>query len=220
MNNCPRPRTRPATALVSASHEDGTMNETAGGRRRWCRPRRAGVLAVTAGLVLLTAACGGSPSSSGSPSSTGSGSSSSAGGSASSPSALAFSRCMRSHGVPNFPDPPPSFNGKFPGSSPQQLGVSESRIRAATGACQNLLPAVQGQAPLTAQDQQDYLRAAACMRSHGITSFPDPAFSGGSVHFPIPSSIDTNSTRFTQARQTCEKLIPAGLPYSGSGSGG
>jgi len=197
------------------------MNETTGGRRRWCRPRRAGVLAVTAGLLLLTAACGGSPSSSGSPSSTGSGSSSNAGGSASPPSALAFSRCMRSHGVPDFPDPPPSFNGKFPGSSPQQLGVSESRIRAATGACQNLLPAVQGQAPLTAQDQQDYLRAAACMRSHGITSFPDPAFSGGSVHFPIPpSSIDTNSTRFIQARQTCEKLIPAGLPYSGSRSGG
>jgi hypothetical protein len=194
------------------------MNETTGGRRRWCRPRRAGVLAVTAGLVLLTAACGGSPSS------TGSGSSPNAGGSASpqasSSSALAFSRCMRSHGVPNFPDPPPSFNGKFPGSSPQQLGVSESRIRAATGACQNLLPAVQGQAPLTAQDQQDYLRAAACMRSHGITSFPDPVFSGGGVSFPIPSSIDTTSRQFTQARQTCERLIPAGLPYSGSGSGG
>lgn len=195
------------------------MNETAGGRgrRRWCRarPRRAGVLAVTAGLVLLAAACGGSPLS------TGSGGSPNAGGSASSPSALAFSGCMRSHGVPNFPDPPPSFNGKFPGSSPQQLGVSESRIRAATGACQNLLPAVQGQAPLTAQDQHDYLRAAACMRSHGITSFPDPVFSGGGVSFPTPSSsIDTSSPQFTQARQICERLIPAGLPYSGSGSGG
>ena len=196
------------------------MNETTGGRRRWCRarPPRAGVLAVTAGLVLLTAACGGSPSSSGSPSSTGTGGSPNAGGSASSPSALAFSRCMRAHGVPNFPDPPPSFNGKFPGSSPQQLGVSESRIRAATGACQNLLPAVQGQAPLTAQDQQDYLRAATCMRSHGITNFPDPVFSGGGVSFTIPSSsIDTRSPQFTQARQTCQRLIPAGLPYSGSG---
>ena len=122
-------------------------------------------------------------------------------------------------GVPNFPDPPPSINGKFPGSSPQQLGVSVSRIRAVTGACQSLLPAVRGPAPLTAQDQQDYLRAAACMRSHGITNFPDPVFSGGTVHFPIPSSIDASSTSFTQARQTCERLIPAGLPYSGSGSG-
>jgi hypothetical protein len=195
------------------------MNERAGGRRR--RSRRAAVLAGAAGLVLLTAACGGSPSSSGSPSSTGTGSSPNAGGSASSPSALAFSGCMRSHGVPDFPDPPPSFNGKFPGASPQQLGVSDSRLRAATGACQNLLPVVPGQAPLTAQDQQDYLRAAACMRSHAITSFPDPVFSGGGVSFPIPSSnIDTSSPQFTQARHICQRLIPAGLPYSGSGSGG
>jgi len=199
------------------------MNKTTDGqqRRYRARPPRAGVLAVTAGLALLTAACGGSLSSGSGPSSTGSGSSPTAGRSASSPSALAFSRCMRSHGVPNFPDPPPSFNGKFPGSSPRQLGVSVSRIRAVTGACQNLLPAVRGQAPLTAQEQQDYLRAAACMRSHGITSFPDPVFPGGGVSLPhIPSSIDTKSPQFTQARQICQRLIPAGLPYSGSGSGG
>jgi len=206
--------------LVSASLEDGIRNETTGGHGRWCRarPRQAGVLAMTVGLVLLTAACGGSPSS------TGSGGSPNTGGSASpqasSPSALAFSRCMRSHGVPNFPDPPPSFNGKFPGSSPQQLGVSESRIRVATVACRSLLPAVQGQAPLTAQDQRDYLRASACMRSHGITSFPDPVFSNGTVNLTIPSSIDTSSPQFPRARQICQRLIPAGLPYSGSGSGG
>ena len=219
MNICPRPRTRPAAALVSGSHEDGTMNETTGGRQRGCRarPRRAGVLAVTTGLVLLTAACSSSPSS------TGSGSSPNGQGSASpqasARSALAFSGCVRSHGVPNFPDPPPFFNGKFPGSSPQQLGVSESRLRAATGACRNLLPAVRGPAPLTAQVQQDYLRAAACMRSHGITSFPDPVFSNGTVNLTIPSSIDPSSPQFTQARHTCQRLIPAGFPYSGSGSG-
>ena len=186
-----------------------------GPRQPWPRrARAAAVITVMAAAALLAAACSSSPSS------TGSGGSPNAGGSASSPSALAFSRCMRSHGVPNFPDPPPSFNGKFPGSSPQQLGVSVSRIRAVTGACQSLLPAVRGPAPLTAQDQQDYLRAAACMRSHGITNFPDPVFSGGSVHFAIPSSIDASSMPFTQARQTCERLIPAGLPYSSSAPGG
>ena len=179
------------------------------------RARAAAVITVMAAAALLAAACGGSPSS------TGSGSSPNAGGAASvqasSPSALAFSRCMRSKGVPNFPDPPPSFNGKFPGSSPQQLGVSESRIRAVTEACQNLLPTVQGQAPLTTQEQQDYLKAAACMRSHGITSFPDPTFSGGRVSFPTPpAGFATGSPQFARARQTCQKLIPAGLPYSGS----
>ena len=182
------------------------------------RPRRAGprpartaaAIIATAALALLASACSGSPSSRGSPSSTGTGGASSAFAS----HELAFSRCVRGHGVPDFPDPQPS-SGKFPGSSAQQLGVSDSMLRAASRACQNLLPA--GQAPLTAHEQQDYLRAAACMRSHGIANFPDPAFSGGGVHFPIPPSIDTTSERFTRARQTCARLIPAGLPYSGSG---
>jgi hypothetical protein len=182
------------------------------------RPRRAGpppartaaAIIATAALALLAPACSGSPSSTGSPPSTGTGATS-----AFASHELAFARCVRGHGVLNFPDPQPSSNGKFPGSSAQQLGVSDSVLRAASRTCQNLLPA--GQAALTAHEQQDYLKAAACMRSHGIANFPDPAFSGGGVHFPIPPSIDTTSERFTQARQTCARLIPAGLPYSGSG---
>jgi hypothetical protein len=58
------------------------------------------------------------------------------------------------------------------------------------------------------------------MRSHGITNFPDPVFSGGGITLPIPSSIDTKSTRFAQARQTCVRFVPAGLPYNNHGSGG
>lgn len=190
------------------------MIKSAGGR--WCRVRRpAVVLAITAGLAVLTAACSGSPSS------TGSGTSPAPAGSGGSPSALAFSRCMRSHGVASFPDPPASFKGKFPGSSPQQLGVSMTRLRAATSSCQSLLPVLPGQAPLTVQEQHDYMKAAACMRSHGITVFPDPVFSSGHVSFPLPSgSVDTGSPQFTRARQICQRLIPAGLPYSGSESGG
>jgi len=179
--------------------------------QRPARPRRAGVLAITVGLVLLTAACGGSPSSSGGPSSTGSGGALSAYIS----HQLAYARCMRAHGIPNFPDP--GGDGHFNKHELRQLGISESRARAAGAACQNLLPA--GQPPLTAQQQQDYLRAAACMRSHGIAGFPDPSFSGGGVHFPIPSGIDPSSPQFYQARHSCQRLIPAGLPYSGSSEG-
>jgi hypothetical protein len=59
------------------------------------------------------------------------------------------------------------------------------------------------------------------MRSHGITIFPDPVFSAGGVSFPSPpSGVDTSSPQFTRARQICQRLIPAGLPYSGSESGG
>ena len=183
-----------------------------GPRQPWSRRMRvAAVITVVAAAALLTAACGGSPSSSSSPPSTGGGGALSAYIS----QQLAYARCMRVHGIPNFPDP--GGDGHFNKHKLRQLGISESRARAAGTACQNLLPA--GQPPLTAQQQQDYLRAAACMRSHGIVGFPDPSFSGGGVHFPIPPGIDPSSPQVTQARHTCQRLIPAGLPYSASGEG-
>jgi hypothetical protein len=123
---------------------------------------------------------------------------------------------MRAHGIPNFPDPDSS--GRFSKSELRRLGA---RLRAANSVCQNLeiLPAPDEQAPLTAQQQQDYLRAAACMRSHGIANFPDPSFSGGGVHFPIPPGVDPKSPKVIQALHICQRLIPAGLPYSSSGGG-
>src|SRR6478672_6357477 len=54
--------------------------------------------------------------------------------------ALAFTRCMRSHGVPNFPDPP-AIGARAPKPDPQQLGVSSSRFQAASSSCDHL-PAV------------------------------------------------------------------------------
>jgi hypothetical protein len=163
-----------------------------------------------AAAALLTAACGGSSSST----SAGSGGAPSAGGSAHTVTPLAFARCVRAHGVPNFPDPDSS--GNFNKQVLRQLGVSDARLRAAEAPCGDLAPGGQ-QAPLTAQQQQDYLRAAACMRAHGITVFPDPVFSGGGVRFPSPpAGVATSSPQFVHARQTCERLIPAGLPYSGS----
>ena len=67
---------------------------------------------------------------------------------------------------------------------------------------------------MSTHDQADYLKAAECMRSHGIAGFADPVFSGGNVNFPIPSGMDTNSTQFRRAREICELLVPPGLPYS------
>jgi len=123
---------------------------------------------------------------------------------------------VRSHGVPDFPDP--GSNGQIPEAAKRALReVSDSLAKAATYACRNLNPAGQESPALTAQEQQDYLRAAACMRSHGLASFPDPTFPGGRMNISIPSSIDTKSRQFTQAQQTCAKFVPAGLRHSGSG---
>jgi subtilase family serine protease len=51
--------------------------------------------------------------------------------------ALAVSLCMRSHGVPNFPDPPP-IGSRATKPTPQQLGVSDSQFQAAASACNHL----------------------------------------------------------------------------------
>jgi hypothetical protein len=92
-------------------------------------------MTATAGLALLAAACA-------SPSSTGPGGSSNAAMAANiqstnSEKTLAYSRCMRSHGVPNFPDPDSS--GSLPASA-KQIGASNLRFDAAQTACRHLLP--------------------------------------------------------------------------------
>jgi len=181
------------------------------GRRRPGRARAVAVIIVVA-TALPATAC-----SSGRPSSAGASGSPQSGGSANSSSGLAYSRCVRAHGVPDFPDPGSSGQLSKQAVVSALRGVSDSRAEAATGACARLNPAGQENPILTAQQQQDYLRAAACMRSHGITGFPDPTFPGGRLNLQIPSSIDTTSRQFSQAAQTCTKLIPAGLPYSRPG---
>jgi hypothetical protein len=92
----------------------------------------------------------------------------------------------------------------------------------AEGCERRLLPEVNGGRPqgqtITPADQAHYLRAAAWMRSHGFAEFPNPTFPNNRFTINIPSSIDTNSSRYTSAAATCVKLIPAGLPYSSSGT--
>ena len=97
--------------------------------------------------------------------------------------------------------------------------VGSSQAAAASQACRDLLGAGgslsgNGSQPVTVQDREDYLRAAACIRSHGFSSFPDPTFQNNSVQTNIPSGIDQDSAQFKSAATICTKLIPAGLPYS------
>jgi hypothetical protein len=124
-----------------------------------------------------------------------------------------FAACMRSHGVPNFPAPNIGAGHISIAVNP---GLANSpHFKSAQAACQHLIPGKPGPAQISAQDQADYLKAAACMRSHGIAGFPDPVFPGpGDVAVRLPTGMDDNSPRFEAARAICEKLIPQGLPYS------
>jgi hypothetical protein len=68
--------------------------------------------------------------------------------------------------------------------------------------------------PITPTDRLDYLKGAACMRSHAFPDFPDPTFGNNTVTFNIPPNIDLNSSQAKRAEAICAKLIPPGLPYS------
>jgi hypothetical protein len=178
------------------------------------------MLIATAALVLLAAACSGSPPSADPGGTPG------AGGQASFSSAVGYSRCMRSHGVPDFPDP--ASGGGIPKTSAQRLGVSDSRLRTAQNACQHLLPNAtssqqQARQCLMAGDcpqalVQQMLTAdrkfARCMRSHGVPSWPDPSLDseGRPVFNLVPAGIthsQTHSQPISGKLGECQRLDPA-----------
>ena len=83
---------------------------------------------------------------------------------------------MRSHGVPNFPDPPSS--GQVPKETAQQLGVSSSQLQAAQNTCQHLLPNtgnIDDNPAALHQWWSQMLHFARCMHSHGVPNWPDPS---------------------------------------------
>jgi hypothetical protein len=118
--------------------------------------------------------------------------------------ATAFAACMRSHGVPDFPDPRQTSEGEVI-SIPDD---DSARFRSALQSCRSLLP--NGGVPSAAeraQEREELLRFAACMRAHGVRDFPDPTFSNGS---PFPPGIDRSSPRFAAAKRACAGGVTAG----------
>jgi hypothetical protein len=117
---------------------------------------------------------------------------------------------MRSHAVPNYPDPDSS--GSIPKKSASQLGVTDAQLQSAQNACQHLLPNG-GDGPNQAQLQQEKalgLRFAKCMRTHGV-ALPDPD-SSGRIPDPASVGIDQGSPQFQAANQACRKDRPAYMP--------
>jgi hypothetical protein len=160
----------------------------------------AAAVIAAAGLALLAAACGGSSRSHVAPQSP-------------TTRPLAFSHCMRSNGVPSFPDP--NSGGVWP-KSQVELAAGNPRFAAATQACGHLLPdGGPGVAPsptVVQQIQIDMTKFARCMRSHGVATWPDPTLDRGRAVFdPQAVGIDTNSPQISAAMHECEQVFPAAL---------
>jgi hypothetical protein len=137
-------------------------------------------------------------------------------------SALAFARCMRSNGVPNFPDPQPGGGFLFHASHEV---ISSPAFKAAQAKCQKLMPGGGPPGPGTqthpsARTLARFRAIARCMRGHGVPAFPDPRTSvppnpfgsnsdGGvisdieEVIFIFPATIIQQSPAFAQAAAAC-----------------
>jgi hypothetical protein len=163
--------------------------------------RRPYWIAITLGFGLAIAACGSSakPNSS----------------AATGDRGLQFARCMRAHGVANFPDPPPGGGIQIGSSS--GINPFSPAFKSAQASCRKLLPGGgPGSGHPSAQAKAQTLQISQCMRRHGISGFPDPTSSPPSspaghsavlgrdgVFLAIPGAIDTQSPAFKQAAAVC-----------------
>jgi hypothetical protein len=166
------------------------------------RPLILTSLAAPLALSLLAAGCGGGSASSG----VASVASSTTVATTPQNRVVAFTRCMRSNGVPRFPDPAQiGATGRKP--TLRQLGVSESQFNAARSACNHLLPNGGSGSESTQQTRvqlADALSFAKCMRSHGVSRFPDPnARTGLTVEMVQAQGIDVRSPAVLRVVQTC-----------------
>ena len=85
---------------------------------------------------------------------------------------VAFSVCMRGHGVPNFPDP-----GASGGIKLTAVNVQSPAFQTANRVCEKLLPGG-GTGHASPSNGRRLLALAQCMRRRGLTSFPDEDLPG------------------------------------------
>jgi hypothetical protein len=168
-------------------------------------PRHRWVAAALTACILALSACGVSGSNG-----TQSGSASTA--------FLPYSECMRSHGVPNFPDP--SAGGGIQLTAGSGINPLSPSFKAAREHCVKLLPGGGPPKGVTEQQKEQLVQTAECMRAHGVTGFPDPTTIApsnpqnysiaegiggpdGGLFLLVPKTIDVNSPVFKQAGKAC-----------------
>jgi hypothetical protein len=189
------------------------------------------ILIALASLAVTAAGCGSKPaangvaqlSSSSTTTTTGSQSDGSPTNAASKAQSVArYAACMRSHGVPKFPDPQSSSGGMSLTIGPSSgIDPNSPQFKAADKACRKLMPGG-GKAASPAQQAKalaQMLKFSACMRAHGLPDFPDPTSSGGDIQLSIGgkkgSSLSPRSPVFQAAQKACQSAMPG--PPGGGG---
>jgi hypothetical protein len=113
---------------------------------------------------------------------------------------------MRSHGIPNYPDPN-SAGGIVIDNKNDSMDENSPQYISANSACQKLLP---NGGHVSSQNQSQLLnnalRFTQCMRAHGIPRFPDPTADGNGGSFDLQGSgLNPDSPQVRSTWQLCAR---------------
>jgi hypothetical protein len=123
---------------------------------------------------------------------------------------------MRSHGVPNIPDP-----ATTPRQFKQSLTTQSPAFRSAVLVCQHLLPGGRlGPRSQSAAHTQAQIAAALafarCIRSHGFPTFPDPTRTGDISRAMLANAgINLHQPAVLQAADACVSVTNGLLTRAG-----
>jgi hypothetical protein len=131
---------------------------------------------------------------------------------------LTYARCMRSHGVPTFPDP--SNGAQIPKTQVVTARKNNpARFDSADTACRHLLPnGGNGETPAEiTQDWIQFRQFAGCMRHHGVPTWPDPTSRSATDRRPAFNitaiGLDGNSPQLRAKAEQCASVLHiVGLP--------
>lgn len=120
-----------------------------------------------------------------------------------------YARCIRVHGIPNFPDP----SGSHGLAIPNDINPASPAFKSAERLCAALAQG-SGQGSSSESQKRQLLSLAKCMRKHGVPSFPDPtstppppgngnALGGRGAYLAVGPPASQQSPAFKHAAAAC-----------------
>ena len=118
---------------------------------------------------------------------------------------LAFSACVRAHGVPSFPDPQPG--GGFARAALNAVDENSPQFQSADRSCRSLgiASGFDHAAGYIQKHVQQEIAQSECMRKHGVPNMPLPDAQGQIV---FPPGLTPRSAGFQAAQRHCAYLNP------------
>jgi hypothetical protein len=117
---------------------------------------------------------------------------------------IRYSDCMRSNGVPNFPDPE---DGGYPLRT-SGINMQSPAFQSAQKVCLKLQPGGKGPSQITGAQLYEMAEKARCIRRHGFSNFPDPTLAPGGhgiVNGP-PADWNMMAPAAIKARKACNTV--------------